>query len=132
VLDNRGRAVPAPLLVAASLTGLEGLLVLSYAVVLGGDIHSGRVAMGVTSSLFFALVAGLLLLCAWSVVQARSWARSPIVVIQVMALGLAWNFLGGSTTWIAVVLAILAVLVLGGLLHPASVEALADHRDHTA
>jgi hypothetical protein len=24
------------------------------------------------------------------------------------------------------------VLVLGGLLHPASVEALADHRDHTA
>ncbi len=117
---------------AAGLTGLEGLLVLSYAVVLASDIHSDRVAMGVTTSLFFALVAGLLVLCSWSVVQTRPWARSPIVVIQVMALGLAWNFLGGSTTWISVVLAVLAVLVLLGLLHPASVDALADRRDHTA
>jgi hypothetical protein len=129
VLDNDGRPVPPPLLVAASLTGLEGLMVLAYAVVLAYDIHADRVAMGVTTSLFFALVAGLLVACSWFVVRARSWARSPIVVVQVMALGLAWNFLGGSTTWVSVVLAVLAVLVLVGLLHPASVEALSEHRD---
>jgi hypothetical protein len=46
-----------------------------------------------------------------------------------MALGLAWNFLGGGTTWVSVVLAVVSVVVLVGLLHPASVEALADHRD---
>jgi energy-converting hydrogenase Eha subunit F len=53
------------------------------------------------------------------------------VVTQVMALGLAWNFLGGTTTWVSVVLAVVAVVVLVGLLHPASVEALSDQRDHT-
>jgi peptidoglycan/LPS O-acetylase OafA/YrhL len=130
VRDDLGRDLPSPLLVAASLAGLEGLLVLAYAVVLADDIHSNRVTMGVTSSLFFALLAGMLMCCAWYVVQRRTWARSPIVVVQVMALGLAWNFLGGSTTWISVVLAVVAVVVLVGLLHPASIEALSDERDH--
>jgi len=45
-----------------------------------------------------------------------------------MALGLAWNFLGGDTTWLSVLLAVAAVVVLVGLLHPASIEALSDHR----
>jgi hypothetical protein len=129
VRDDLGRALPATLVVAASLAGLEGLLVLAYAVVLAADIHSDRVAMGVTTSLFFGLLAGLLIACAWYVAQRRPWARSPIVVVQVMALGLAWNFLGGSTTWLSVVLAVVAVVVLVGLLHPASIEALADDRD---
>src|SRR5215218_4978522 len=118
--DDLGRDLPAPLVVAASLAGLEGLLVLAYAVVLADDIHSGRVTMGVTSSLFFALLAGLLVCCAWYVVRRRTWARSPLVVVQLMALGLAWNFLGGSTTWISVALGAMAVVVLIGLLHPAS------------
>jgi hypothetical protein len=116
--------VPVWLLTAACVTGLEGLLVLAYAVVLSTDIHSDRVAMGVTTSLFFGLVAGALIACSWYVVHGRTWARSPIIVTEVLALGLAWNFLGGSTTWLAVVLALFAVLVLVGLLHPASLEAL--------
>lgn len=129
--DATGRELPSPLVVAASLAGLEGLLILAYAVVLAADIHSDRVAMGVTTSLFFGLLAGALIACSWYVVQGRSWARSPIVVTQVLALGLAWNFLGGSTTWISVVLALVAVVVLVGLLHPASIEALSGQRDHT-
>ena len=128
VRDDHGRAVPASLLVAASLAGLEGLLVLTYAIVLAADIHADRAAMGVTTSLFFALLAGMLIACAWYVAHARTWARSPIVVVQVMALGLAWNFLGGDTTWLSVLLAVAAVVVLVGLLHPASIEALSDHR----
>jgi len=122
--------MPSPLVVAASLAGLEGLLVLAYAVVLAADIHADRVAMGVTTALFFGLLAGALIACAWYVVQGRTWARSPIVVTQVLALGLAWNFLGGSTTWISVVLAVVAAVVLIGLLHPASIEALSDQHDH--
>jgi peptidoglycan/LPS O-acetylase OafA/YrhL len=132
VRDHLGRDLPAPLVVAASLAGLEGLLVLAYAVVLADDIHSDRVTMGVTTSLFFALLAGLLVCCAWYVARGRTWARSPIVVVQVMALGLAWNFLGGSTTWISVALAVVAVVVLVGLLLPASIEALSDERDPTS
>jgi len=67
--------------------------------------------------------------CAWLVVRGRAWARSPIIVAQVMFLGLAWSFLGGATTWVSVVLALVAVVVLVGLLHPASVDALTERVD---
>ena len=107
-------------------------MVLAYAVVLAHDIHSDRVAMGVTTSLFFGLLAGVLIACSWYIAQGRPWARSPIVVVQVLALGLAWNFLGGSTTWLSVVLAVVAAVVLVGVLHPASIDALTDHPDHTS
>jgi hypothetical protein len=43
-----------------------------------------------------------------------------------MFLGLAWSFRGGSTTWVAIVLAVVAVVVLVGLLHPASIDALTE------
>ena len=131
VRDADGREQPSPLVVAASLAALEGLLVLAYGVLLAADIHADRAAMGVTTSVFFVLLGGALVACGWYIVRGRTWARSPIVVTQVLALGLAWNFLGGSTTWVSVVLAGVAVVVLVGLLHPASVEALSDHRDHT-
>jgi hypothetical protein len=35
-------------------------------------------------------------------------------------LPLAWSFVGGRTTWVAVVLAALAIAVLVGVLHPRS------------
>jgi hypothetical protein len=127
VRDSQGRSQPAPLVVASSLAALEGLLVVAYGVVLAADIHAERAAMGVTTSLFFLFLGAVLIGCAWYVVRGSTWARSPLIVTQVMALGLAWNFLGGSTTWLSVVLAVVAVVVLFGLLHPASVDALRDH-----
>jgi hypothetical protein len=126
VHDSEGRPRPAPLVVASSLAAVEGLLVLVYGVVLAADIHAERAAMGVTTSVFFLFLGAVLVACGWYVVRGRTWARSPLVVIQVMALGLAWNFVGGRTTWLSVVLAVFAVVVLFGLLHPASVDALRD------
>jgi hypothetical protein len=114
---------------ASSLAAVEGLLVLAYGALLAADIHAERAAMGVTTSLFFLFLGAVLIACAWYVVRGRSWARSPLVVTQVLALGLAWNFIGGSTTWLSVVLGVFAVVVLVGLLHPASVDALRDQGD---
>jgi hypothetical protein len=112
--------------VAASLAAVEGLLLLAYGVLEAANVHSDRAAMGVTTALFFAVLGAVLLACAWLVVRGRAWARSPIVVAQVMFLGLAWSFLGGATTWVSVALALVAVLVLVGLLHPSSIDALGD------
>ncbi|MCO5310957.1 MAG: hypothetical protein M9891_17025, partial [Austwickia sp.] len=55
----------------------------------------------------------------------HSWARSPVVFAQLVQLGLAWNFWGGSTGWVAGLLAAVAVVVLVAVMMPASTAALA-------
>jgi cell division protein FtsW (lipid II flippase) len=131
VHDAHGRTQPSPLVVAASLVAVEGVLLVAYAVLEAADVHADRAAMGVTTALFFAALGAALMVCAWLVVRGRAWARSPIVVAQVMFLGVAWSFLGGATTWVSVALAVVAVVVLVGLLHPSSVDALSEHGDGT-
>lgn len=111
------------------LSAAEGVLVLAYAGAEALSLHSGRAVMGVTTALFFALLGAALVACAWWLLRGRAWARSPVVVAQIMAIGLAWNFLGGGATWVSVVLAVVAVVVLGGLLHPASMAALEAGRE---
>jgi len=132
VRDASPRTPPSPLVVAASLVAVEGLLLLAYGVLEAANLHADRVAMGVTTAAFLAALGLLLVACAWLVVRGRAWARSPIVVAQVLFLGLAWNFLGGATTWVSVALALVAVIVLAGLLHPASVDALSERGDGTS
>ncbi len=120
---------PAPLLVAASLVAVEGGLLLVFAVLEIFSVGSGRLTMGVTTALFFALYGAGLLACAWALSRRGSWARSPVVLAQLIQLGLAWNFRGGDTTLAAVAIAVVAAIVLAGAFHPASLEALADRPD---
>jgi hypothetical protein len=117
---------PAPLLVAASLVAVEGGLLLVFAVLEIFSVGSGRLTMGITTALFFALYGAGLLACAWALSRRGSWARSPVVLAQLIQLGLAWNFRSGDTTLAAVAIAVVAVVVLAGVFHPASLEALAD------
>jgi hypothetical protein len=123
------RPAPPPLLVAASLVAVEAVLLMVYGVLEAADVHADRAAMGVTTAAFFEILALVLLACAWLVVRSHAWARSPIIVAQVMFLGLAWSFRSGSTTWVAVALGVVALVVIAGLLHPASLDALTDRPD---
>jgi hypothetical protein len=120
---------PAPLVVAASLVAVEGILLLGYAVLELASISSDRAAVALTTALFFAAYGALLLAAAWSVTHGRSWARSPIVLAQLIQLGVAWSFRGGDTTVVAVAMAVVAVVVLVGVLAPSSIDALAQHDD---
>jgi hypothetical protein len=45
---------------------------------------------------------------------------------QLIQLGVAWSFWGGSSTPAAVALAVVALVVLVGVFHPASLAALSD------
>jgi hypothetical protein len=112
--------------VGASLVAVEGLLLVAFAVLEAVNVDADRLAMGVTTSIFFAGYGVGLLFCAWSLVHGESWARSPVVLTQLIGLGVAWSFRGGDTTGIAVGIAVVAVLVLVGIFHPASLEALSD------
>jgi hypothetical protein len=125
-VNDRRTDHPAPLVVAASLVAVEGLVLLLLAVLELASLSSQRLTMGVTTTGFFAVYGGALLLLAWSVHRGRSWARSPIVLAQLIQLGIAWSFRGGDTTLVAVALAVVALIVVVGLLHPASIDALAD------
>lgn len=117
---------PAPLLVAAALAAVEGALLIGYAVLELVSIDSSRVTMAITTALFFALYGVGLVLCGRALSRRQSWARSPVVLAQLIQLGLAWSFRGGDTTVVAIVVALVAIVVLVGVLHPASLEALSD------
>jgi hypothetical protein len=90
------------------------------------SISSERVAVAITTATFFAVYGGLLILAGWALAHGRSWARGPVVLAQLIQLGLAWSFRGGDTTVVAVVIAGIALVVLVGLLTPASMAALND------
>ena len=119
---------PAPLAVAASLAAVEALVFLGLGVVEIASFQSDKATMGATTALFFFVYGVGLGICGWAVYRLRSWARAPIVVAQIIQLLVAWSFRGGDTTWLAVGLAIVAAIVLGGILHPQSIDALAE--DH--
>lgn len=118
--------LPAPLLVAAALVAVEGLLLLGYAVLELASISADRAAVALTTAVFFGAYAALLLACAYALARGRSWGRSPVVLSQLIQLGVAWSFRDGSTTAVAIALAVVALVVLAGVLAPASIGALAD------
>jgi len=70
-----------------------------------------------------------LTVAAWALLRARSWARAPVVLAQLIQLGVAWSFRGGASTAVAVALAVVAILVLGGVLNPASLRATEDDQE---
>jgi hypothetical protein len=134
VPDAPAPSLPPPLVVALSLAGLEGLLVLAYGVLEAAHVHADRAAMGVTTAVFFVSLGSAVVACAWLAAHGRAAARSPVIVVQVIVLGLAWDLRGGASTWVAVGLAVVAAVVLVGLLHPDSIAAFTDGdgaRDHT-
>jgi len=123
--QERGdRRVPRSLTVAAGVVIAEGLVAAAFGVAEALNITSARVVMGATTSLFFVAFGAGLLLCAWGLVRMNSWARGPVLLAQLMALGLAWNFRGDETGWISVLLMVPGVIGLIAMLHPRTIEAL--------
>lgn len=117
--------LPAPLSVAASLAAVEGMLLVLYGVAELTSIEASRAVLGVTTTLFFLAYGAGLVFCAWRMSRRESWARSPVVMAQLIQLGVAWSFRGGDSLLVALTLAVVALVVLVGIFHPASLRALA-------
>jgi len=111
---------PLTIVVAAVLLALEGLLGLGYAGVVLGQIKMSHAVVGVGVSIMMAVFGLFLLVVARGVFLGRRWSRAPAVVAQLILLPIAWSFRGGVTTWVSITLAVLAIAVLVGLLHPRS------------
>jgi len=113
-------ARPVTLIVAATLLALEALIALVYAVIEIGQVGITQTGLGIGVTIMMACFGLLLLLVARGVFLGRRWSRGPAVATQLILLPIAWSFKGGSTTWVSVVLAALAIAVLVGVLHPRS------------
>jgi hypothetical protein len=119
---------PAPLVVAASLTGLEALLVVLFGLAELRFLSANRAAMGITTSMFFVFYGVALGYFAYKLRNLEAWARAPIVLAQLIQICVAWSFRGGATTFVAAALAVLAALTLIAVFHPASLRAL-EHEE---
>ena len=115
---------PLPLLVAAVLVGMEALILVVYGVLELTSLTGARATMVLTSTLFFLVYGAGLATFAWLLHRLRSWSRAPVVLAQLIQLGVAWSFRDGTTTLLAVVLAVVAVAVLAGVFHPDSLRAV--------
>lgn len=116
--------MPPPLAVAVSLTGVEAFVLAGLGVLELASLSSLRLTMGLTTSAFFLAAAAGLAWCAWSLWRVRRWARGPVVMAQLIQLGLAWNFWEGATKPLSAGLAVVALVVIAGLLHPATTAVL--------
>ena len=115
---------PPPLVVAAALTGVEAFVLAGLGVLELADLTSGRITMGVTTAVFFLGAAAALAWCAWALRGVRRWARGPVVMTQLIVLGLAWNLWAGDTKPLSAGLAVVGLVVIAGLLHPMSTRVL--------
>jgi hypothetical protein len=122
--SERPGAVPPPLTVAVSVVALEAALLVLQGLALLPALEGERLAMGATSVAFFLVYGGFLGYCAWQVYRLRSWARSPVVLAQLIQILVGASFWGGSTTFVAIVAVVLGLVVLAGIFHPASLGAL--------
>lgn len=119
-------SAPPPLAVAAALTAVEALGLVLLAVLELANLRSIRLTMGVTTTVFFLAAAAGLAWCAWALWSGQRWARGPVVMSQLIQLGLAWNFRDVWSPLLPLGLAVVALAVIVGLLHPATTRVLED------
>jgi hypothetical protein len=109
---------------AASLVALEALALLVFATVALFTINSDRFVLGATNAVFFFAYGLGLAVCARGLVRLRSWCRGPIVLAQIIQLGIAWSSIGSGMVWLTVALIVPAVVVLASVLAPSTTHAL--------
>ncbi len=121
------RRVPRPLAVAAALVVVEAVALVVFGIVELRSIEQSKLTMGVTTSVFFAVYGVGLGVLGWLLHRRQSWTRAPVVLAQLIQLGVAWSFRSGGTQLVSVLLTVVSVAVLVGIFHPASLRALDEH-----
>lgn len=120
-------ANPPPLVVATSIVSVQGVVLVGLAVAGALHVVGERAAVGLATAFFFLLYGAALLFCAHGLTRRHGWVRGPVLLTQLIQLGIAWNVRDSAV--VAIVLAVSALVALAAMLHPASVAALFDEAD---
>jgi hypothetical protein len=112
------------IVVASCLVFAEAATLVGLAVVELFQLDGGRLALGVTNAVFFLLYAAGLAFCARGLLRLSRWTRGPLVMAQLIQLGVAYSFYGHDTEWLAVILAATAIAVLAVMFAPSTTALL--------
>ena len=118
------RRAPKPLKITIIITMIQAAIAVIIGLLELFNLVASRATMGAVTTIFFVLYGSFLIVAARQLSKLSPWARGPVLLSQLIWLGVAWSFIGGDTTWVAVVLALSALAALAGLLHPDSRHAL--------
>ena len=117
---------PPPLTVAASVVAVQGAALVLFGVLELADLSPERRSMGISTAAFLLGYGAVLLAAGFALWRRTGWARGPVLLTQLISLGLAWNV--RDTVPIALALGLSALVVLAGVLHPDSIKALSGER----
>jgi hypothetical protein len=111
------------LLVAAAIVLAEALTCVVLAVLGAIDLGGDSVGSGIGVALILGVYGLFQAWAAWRVTEGDQWARSPLVVTQIIQLIIAFN-LADIPVWISVLVGASAVVTLACLLAPPVTRAL--------
>jgi hypothetical protein len=115
------------LLLAAAIVFAETLAYLILAVLDLANLSGNRVGTGIGVGLVLVAYGLGQAWAAWRVTHGDSWARSPLVVTQIIQILIAWN-IRGTSGWLAALLVVTATAALACLLAPPVTRALGADR----
>ncbi|MFG7942797.1 MULTISPECIES: hypothetical protein [Streptomyces] len=120
---------PRRIAAAAAVTGLQGVVVAVFGLVSLVMLVTGEpddMTQAVTLAVTVLALAVLPLAAARGLWLRRRWSRGPSMIVQLIALPVAWQMAqnGGLLLALAVLLAGCAVAVLCCLVNPTATEAL--------
>ena len=122
---------PLPLMLAAILAGLQSLFLIGLAIEVFFDVSKENLRISSGVGLLLLLLGVGLGAAAIGIARSAHIARGPVIVAQLISLGLAWNLFKTDEELpgveiVGVVLVILAAIVLTALATPSARVALAD------
>ena len=113
---------------AGFLVAAEGVAALIMAVVLvvravgGADQH---IVNGYGTAVWFVLIGGGVLAGGWALITGRRWGRGIAVPTNLLLLPVAWYVITSHHVIYGVLVGLLALVVLGMLFSPSSVQWMA-------
>ncbi|OII62049.1 hypothetical protein BJP40_29645 [Streptomyces sp. CC53] len=120
---------PTAVTAAAAVAGLEALAFIAGGLYVLVSTLTGRpdgVAQSVAGGLTLIVLGLIPLLAARGLLLLRRWSRGPAIIMQIMALPVAWTLIQatGAAVPAGVVLGAAALVALALLLNPATGRAL--------
>lgn len=127
------RQTPArPLLLASAIAGIEGIVffvlmcIAIWVAVTGSSFGPADISNGTAVTLEIIIFAGLsagMCVTAYGMYGTRRWARAPFILMQLIAMGVGYNFWGAAVAPVILGLGIVGFVIA---LLPATTRALLE------